>query len=301
MRERTALAELCRKHRPAIVHTHGYRADLVDGGVARSVNAAAVTTVHGFTGGGARNRCYEWLQCRAFRRFDAVVAVSKPLVSRIVQAGVSADRVHFVQNAWRRSKPPLARTTAREALGIAPRQFAIGWAGRVSHEKGLDVLIDALGRLKQLPFQLSVIGDGPERAPLEQRARDLGIGERIRWHGFVPDADALFAGFDALVLSSRTEGTPMVLFEALAAAVPIIATKVGGVPDLLQEDESVLIEPEHPAALAAAIQQLFEQPCASRARACIARKRMTDADQIGPWIDGYNAVYSAARRAAARR
>ncbi len=300
-RERAALIDLCRRHRPAIVHTHGYRADLVDGSVARSVNAAAVTTVHGFTGGGARNRCYEWLQRRAFRRFDAVVAVSKPIVQRVVNSGVSADRVHLVINAWRPSTQPLAPVAARAALGIAPRKFAIGWAGRVSHEKGLDVLIDALAMLKPLPFQLSVIGDGPERAALEQRARNLGIGERIRWHGFVPNADALFTGFDAFVLSSRTEGTPMVLFEALASAVPIIATSVGGVPDLLRQDESTLVEPERPEALASAIRQLFEQPCVARVRAGVARERMNGSDQMGPWIDGYNAAYRAALSASGKR
>jgi hypothetical protein len=64
LRERAALIDICRRHRPAIVHTHGYRADLVDGGVAHAVDAASVTTIHGFTGGSAKNRCYEWLPPR---------------------------------------------------------------------------------------------------------------------------------------------------------------------------------------------------------------------------------------------
>jgi glycosyltransferase involved in cell wall biosynthesis len=79
--ERAAIAQLCREIRPDVVHTHGYRPDVVDAGVARRLGIPIVTTVHGFTGGGWKNRLYEWVQCRAFRRFDAVVAVSRPLVA----------------------------------------------------------------------------------------------------------------------------------------------------------------------------------------------------------------------------
>lgn len=300
-RERAELTALCRELRPAIVHTHGYRANLVDGAVARRVGAAAVTTMHGFTGGSVRNRCYEALDRRAARRFDAVVAVSAPLARDMTAAGVRADRLHTVRNAWRRTAPPLERAAARSVLGIPPAQFTIGWAGRVSREKGLDVLIDALALRPASDVHLAVIGDGPERGAVEQRAARRGVAARTTWHGFVPNADTLFSAFDLFVLSSRTEGTPMVLFEALASAVPIVAARVGGVPDVLSGDAGLLVEPDQPEALADAIDSVVRDPDGARRRANAARDIVNAGESLGAWVAAYGAAYDAALRIAAAR
>ena len=300
-RERSELTDLCRELRPAIVHTHGYRADLVDRAVAHGVGAAAVTTMHGFTGGSVRNRCYEALNRRMARRFDAVVAVSAPLARDLEASGVRADRLHLVRNAWRRTAPPLERDAARQRLAVSPASFTIGWTGRLSHEKGLDVLIDALALVAAPAVQLAVLGDGPERRALEHRASRGGVGARVRWHGFVPDADALFTAFDLFVLSSRTEGTPMVLFEALASAVPIVATRVGGVPDILGGDTALLIDPDQPRALADAIDSVVRDPDAARRRANAARDIMNAGESLGAWVAAYSAAYDAALRVAAAR
>src|SRR5713101_3623616 len=96
-----AMLELGRRLRPAVVHTHGYRPDVVDAGAARRLGIPTVTTVHGFTGGGWKNRFYERVQRRSHRRFDAVVAVSRPLVEQLLRDGVPPRRLHLVQNAWR--------------------------------------------------------------------------------------------------------------------------------------------------------------------------------------------------------
>ncbi|MEX0912745.1 MAG: glycosyltransferase family 4 protein, partial [Gemmatimonadota bacterium] len=101
-----------------VLHTHGYRPDVIDAPVARAAGVATVTTVHGFTGGGLRNRLYEWVQRRAFRRFDAVVAVSDRLREELVAAGVAPERVNAVRNAWRPSAPQLPPGEARERLGL---------------------------------------------------------------------------------------------------------------------------------------------------------------------------------------
>src|SRR5207247_4416494 len=122
-RERRAVAALCRRIRPDVIHTHGYRPDVVDASVARKLGIPAVTTVHGFTGGGWKNRCYEWLQRRAFRRFDAVIAVYRPLVERLIRAGVPRTRIHEVPNAWRETSPPLDRPAARIVLGLPQDGF----------------------------------------------------------------------------------------------------------------------------------------------------------------------------------
>src|SRR2546430_12994194 len=118
-RERRAVAALCRRIRPDVIHTHGYRPDVVDASVARKLGIPAVTTVHGFTGGGWKNRCYEWLQRRAFRRCDAVVAVSRPLGGRLGRAGVPPGRLDEVPDAGHPTAPPPRRPPGRPPAGAA--------------------------------------------------------------------------------------------------------------------------------------------------------------------------------------
>src|SRR5256885_1878327 len=123
-RERRAVAALCRRIRPDVIHTHGYRPDVVDASVARKLGIPAVTTVHGFTGGGWKNRCYEWLQRRAFRQCDAVVAVSPALGERPGRARVPRARLHEGPKAWHPTPPPLHRTAAPLLLG-APQEALV--------------------------------------------------------------------------------------------------------------------------------------------------------------------------------
>ncbi len=295
-RERAAINELCRRLRPDVVHTHGYRADVVDAGAAQQLGIPSVTTVHGFTGGGWKNRLYERLQRRAYRRFDAVVVVSRPLVERLIQDGVPPDRVHYVQNAWQETTPPFDRALARRALGLKDDEFVIGWVGRLSAEKGPDVLVDALAHLTDLPVTVSVVGNGPQRDSLASRAQRLGVERLVRWHGTVPEAAQRFAAFDVFVLSSHTEGTPIVLFEAMAAGVPIVVTRVGGVPDVVSPAEAALVASADPAALAAEIRALYRDPASGRARAQRASARLLSDFAVAPWVERYAAIYRLVRR-----
>ncbi|CAN5840837.1 glycosyltransferase [soil metagenome] len=291
LREQRGLMSLLQRIRPSVVHTHGYRADVIGGGAARRLGFPTITTVHGFTGGGWKNHVYEWLQRRSFRQFDAVVAVSRPLAEKLEQGGVPPKRLHLLPNGWGRSSPPLEREAACRALGLPRDGFHIGWVGRLSEEKGADVLLDALPYLSELAPVVSLVGDGRMRGSLEQRARDLGVAERVRWAGVIPDAGRLFQAFDVFVLSSRTEGTPIVLFEAMAAGVPIVATRVGGVPDVVSEAEALIVEPEAPAELAAAIRAVHDEPGDARCRAAAARERLERDYALDPWLDRYETIY----------
>ena len=297
-RERAAIAALCRRVKPDAVHTHGYHPDVIDAGVARQIGIPVVTTAHGFTGGGWRNRFYEYLQRRAFRRFDAVVAVSRPLTERLTRAGVQPSRVHTLPNAWRRTAPPLDREAARRALGLSREDFVIGWVGRLSGEKGPDVLLDALPHLNDVPLTVSMVGTGSDYTALQARAAALGVADRIRWHGVVPEADRVFTAFVVHVLSSRTEGTPVVLFEAMAAGVPVVATRVGGVPDVVSREEAVLVESGKPIALADGIRDVYAHPAAAARRARAARVRLERDFGLGPWLDRYVGIYRLVARGA---
>lgn len=292
LKERAGVARLCRTLRPDVVHTHGYRADVLDAAVARSLGIPVVSTVHGFTGGNRKNRFYQWLQRRALRRFDAVVAVSRPLRDELARS-IPSERLHHVQNAYYAWESPLERKAACRALGVTPNGFRVGWVGRLSAEKGPDILVEALGQLGNLPLSVSFVGSGPMRRALEARAAALRVGDRITWHGVVAGAGRFLRAFDVLVLTSRTEGTPVVLLEAMAAEVPIIAADVGGVPDVVSPKEALLVPPQDPGAVAAALQDVLQHPAPAGRRTVAARARLERQFGLTPWLGRYETVYRA--------
>jgi len=266
---------------------------VIDAGALRSCGIPVVTTVHGFTGGGWRNRLYERLQRRAFRRLDAVVAVSEPMARELVASGVPAARVHVIPNAYARTTAPLARDAARSALGLPADACVVGWVGRLSREKGLDVLLEAVAQIRDQPIVLAVIGAGRERPRLEAQAEALGLTPVIRWLGLVSEAATLYRAFDVFALSSRTEGTPISLFEAMDAGVPVVAAAVGGVPAVVSSAEALLVPSEQPGALADALRAALRNPSAARERAVAARQRLLEVYAVDPWLARYDAVYAA--------
>jgi glycosyltransferase involved in cell wall biosynthesis len=296
--ERREIARLCRDLRPDIVHTHGYRIDLLDRGVARRHGIPVVTTVHGPSMmGGLKGAFFEWLQRMNYRRFDAVVAVSAPLLEATVADGVSPDRAHLVPNGWSGLREPLGREAARHELGIDAGEQVLGWVGRLIPVKGCDIFLDAVSRLPEPRPLCVVIGYGPERDRLIQRAGLLGIDSRIRVHSEISDAARYFRAFDAYVLSSRSEGLPLVLLEAMAAETPIVATKVGGVMDAVGEAEALLVPPADPGALAAAIAHSLGNRAEASRRACRASERLAKAFSLELFLDRYEQVYEAAIQA----
>lgn len=296
LRERAAMRALCGSIRPDVVHTHGYRPDLVDGSVARSLGIATVATVHGFVRGSWKGRAYEWLQRRSYRRFDAVAAVSRPQVAELAASGVSPERIHHLPNAWAAHAPPLPAGAARARLGVPEGVFHVGWVGRLGREKGADVLLDALALLGDLPLVASIVGAGREEEALRAQAEALGIADRVRWHGLIAEAGPLFSAFDAFVLSSRTEGTPIALFEAMEAGAPVVATAVGGVPDVVSPAEALLVPAEDPARLAEALRGVRSDPAAAAARARAAGSRLREAFGADPWLDRYEEIYRQVQR-----
>jgi glycosyltransferase involved in cell wall biosynthesis len=292
--EYRSLRALMRRLRPAIVHTHGYRADILAGVAARACGVPTVSTVHGFTGGGARNLLYEGMQGLALRRADAVVAVSKPLASRLADSGIAPGRIHFIPNGFCPSENQLTRDEARDRLGLSRQGHVAGWVGRLSREKGADVMVQALAKCDS-SWRLSIIGTGRERDRLVDLAQRLGISERISWHGPIPGAASLLRAFDAFVLSSRTEGTPIGLLEAMHAGIPVIATRVGGVPDVVTATDALLVVAESPDAIAGGLAEIAQDQSAAARRAESARRRVADAFGFAPWLAAVDAIYHAVR------
>lgn len=289
--ERWHVRSLLERHGVQVIHTHGYRPDLVHGGHARRSGIGTVSTVHGFTRtGGLKGRLNEWLQLRALRRFDAVVAVSKPLVEKLTSVGVSTDRIVLIPNAISGASRPLDRGDARAALSLPTDGRVVGWVGRMSHEKAPITMLEAFARTSTTDVILCFIGDGPERDACRQRAESLGVAARVRFAGALPDAARFLPAFDVLGLSSRTEGTPMVLLEAGLAGIPIVATRVGGVPDLLG-DGGHLVPADDPAALAAAVDAVLADRHAAAVRAAALRARLQTESSADAWVARHLELY----------
>jgi len=282
---------LCEQLRPDVVHTHGYRTDVLHGPLARRMKFPWVATSHGFTGGNWKNRLYEALQRRAFRRCDAVVAVSRPMAKVLERSGVQQARLHCIPNAWSGRDHFLDRMTARQQLDIPSDVFCVGFIGRLGYEKGPDIFLEAVAKLQDSGFQAVLVGDGAMRADLESRIDASNLRERVKSAGRVENAGRLLKAFDVIVLSSRTEGTPIVLLEAMAARVPVVATRVGGIPDIVSEREALLTAKEQPAEIAAAIRSIHDHRTEAEARAARAAERL--AKELDPrrWLERYTTVY----------
>lgn len=280
---------------PTVIHTHKFRGDVAGYLGSRGAAIALVATVHGFTRYSARVRCYQWLDRRLLRRFDAIIAVSSQLRAQMIDSGIAADRVHRVHNALLPS-PRLSREEARERLGLDFACRVVGWVGRLSMEKGLDLLLDAIYNARRRDYTLVVVGDGPERERLTVAARRLGLEHHVRFAGALPQAAALLNAFDAVVLSSRHEGCPTVVLEAMTAGVPIAAFAVGGVPEMLTTETARLVAPGDTAALADALLDCLDNVTEARLRAGMAQLEATARFDLDRWVDRVENIYFEAIR-----
>ena len=290
-RENRGVARLCAEFKPDVVHTHGRRVDVVSGAAARRAGYPTVATVHGAIGGSLKNRLYMWVQHRALRSRDAVVAVSAVIAEKLRTAGVPASRVHVIRNAWSPTAAPLSREEARRELGLDNDGAILGWVGRLSPEKAVDVFHDALPALHDNDVTAVVIGEGSQLESARRQVQRLGVSDRVRFCGAVPDAARLFSALDCLVLSSHTEGTPIVLLEAMSARLPIVATRVGGVPDVVSEHEAHLVPARDPAALAEAIRDVLADPDSAAGRAAAAERRLHEEFSVEQWLSEYDSIY----------
>jgi len=285
-----------------VVHAHNYHADVVGWAAARRCGVPVVSTVHGFSSSDWKGKAYEWLDIQFLKRFDAVICVSEQTEAIMRRAGCREGRVFLVRNGhW--APPALPRADARRRLGLDDGALVVGWVGRLSVEKGADLLLDALARGGTMPAcEVVLVGDGPERAALEARARASGTGRgaalaRVRFAGRRDDAPTLVSAFDVLALSSRREGTPMVVLEAMAAGVPVVAFGVGGVPQVVDETTGWLVPPEDVAGFAAGLAEALTRPRDAARRAEAATRRLAERFGADEWLERTDAVYAAAERA----
>lgn len=259
----TLVREL-RKHNIAVLCTHGFNANVLGYFACKRVGIAHIAFVRGWTAETQRVRFYEMLDRWVLRRTRHVVCVARPQAEFLAQHRTHLPAPHFVPNA---ALPPphdaLAASSKshHDEPSLPPNAFVLGAIGRLSVEKGHADLLDAVALLTQsmpeISFHLLLLGEGREHAALKQRALNANIHDRVHFLGFRCDVHAWLKRMDCLVQPSYTEGTPNSILEAMLAGTPIIATSVGGVPDVIEHGQSgLLVSPHAPAELAQAIQQL---------------------------------------------
>lgn len=299
--ERREVARLLDELRVDVVQAHGYRADIVHRGSAAARQIGFISTMHGTGDLTGLTAVYDWLQERLLHRSDAVIAVSTPIAARL-QRRVSADRLHVVPNAWVPLRPPLPRAEARARIGLPADVPVIGWVGRLAPVKGPDLLLQALAGLSDRPWLACIVGEGPERLALEALAATLGLQERVRFVGALPEAGHLSAAYDVFALSSRSEGTPIALLEAMAARTAVVAFGVGGVPSVLNDTtEGWLCPPGDLAAMTAAFEHALHAPAERARRAAAAADRLEREFGVEPWLDRHERIYRAAIQSARSR
>ncbi len=286
-----ALSHTIRMGGARLVHTHVYHGDFVGYWAARRCGVPVVATVHGFTNGDVKNRFYQWLDLRLLRRFDAVLCVTDAIRDRVLAAGCPAMKTHLVPNGLGEYSI-LSRSAARAQFGLKSCDVVLGWVGRLSCEKGPDLFVDAVAALRPPRPVVLLIGDGPERGSLEARIAVHGLTEKhVRLAGYRPDAARLLRAFDVLVMSSRTEGAPMVLLEALAAGVPVVSFAVGGIPDMVDSSAVWLVPPGDTAAMTAAIVSALSSPRLTQEEAKGAEQSLEERFGIDQWLDRVYAIY----------
>ncbi len=293
------LLDLCRREKVAIYHGHDYKSNLLGLFLKRFWPMRLVTTAHGWVRHTSRTPLYYRIDKLCLPRYEKVICVSPDLVEECRRVGVPEDRCLLLENgidlaAYQRTR---SIEQAKAALGFDPARPLIGAVGRLSLEKGFDLLIEAVGKLGN-GVQLVIVGDGDERSRLQAMIdekkrlkiaapRQLGVldppqppemggaggvedaeigalpmpsesDSDLRLAGFQPDPKPYFQAMDLFVLSSLREGLPNVLLEAMALGVPCLATRIAGVPRLILDGESGrLVEPGDVSALADVIRELL--------------------------------------------
>jgi len=218
-----------------------------------------------FSYGKVKLRFHNELNRLGWRKAERIIVMAGFLKERLVAEGVPAKKIRVVHNGVELDAYRPYYHMRKTKDEVSRGKLRIGYAGRLSKEKGVDVLLQALAELRHfkndLKIEVMVMGEGTERPQLSKLKRDLDLGDTVRFTGFERNIGKVLSSLDIFVLPSRMETFPMVLLEAGAVGVPIIATNVGGIPEMITDGkEGLLVPPESPRAMAEAIMRLMESP-----------------------------------------
>lgn len=264
------LRRIVKRANPDIIQTHFSKSHFLVwlSGVWR--NRPWIAFHHGHTRSAFRLRIYHGLDRWSLRFPRQIVAVSQAFAAQLATQGLRPEKVAVLHNAVTlpaggNGSDAVRVEAVRARLGIGRMDRVLLAIGRLSKEKAHTDLVAALARLLQLKpdlrVQLVILGEGPERAAIEESVRAAGLQDVVKMPGHVNDVSDYYRMADLMVISSVSEGSPNVLLEAMAAGVPVVATAVGGIPEIAKDQEqALLVPPGDSAAMARAIDVLLSSP-----------------------------------------
>ena len=241
------LLQICEDKNITIWHGHDYKSNYIGLKLRKKHPMKLVTTVHGWVHHTWKTPFYYFLDRWCLRRYDHVICVSNDLYEKCLALGVPEKRCSLIVNAidtmqYRRT---MKLEEAKAKLGFPVHRVVIGACGRLSPEKNFAGLIRVVTELlkENVPVSLFIAGDGPIRDSLQRQINATGFAEHIHLLGFRDDIMDFYQGLDIFVLNSLREGLPNVVLEAMAYEVPVISTRVAGVPRLITNGyDGVLID-----------------------------------------------------------
>ena len=298
------LARIIRAVQPDVVHTHTAKAGAV-GRAAALLAGRRPVVVHTFHGhvlrgyfGRLGTLLFRAIETVLARVSDRLVAVSPEVRDELVGLGVAPASKFSVIRLGIELEPRVSfdgdAGEIRRRHGIAAEAFVIGWFGRMTAVKRTDDLLSMLADVRErgIDALLLLVGDGDDRPRLEQRAHDLGLARSCLFLGYQEDVAPWYAVCDAVVLTSASEGTPVTIIEALAAGRAVVATNVGGVPDVVDECETgFLVRPGDTPAFAERLEILARDPERRGQMGREGRERMLSRYAVERLVDDVDALY----------
>ncbi len=291
------IAEQLRRCRADVLYCHGYKPDVIGWLAARRAGVPVVAVAHGWTAVTWKVRAYETLDRLVMHGMDCTVCVSASMAQKVRRIGVPSSRIRVIRNAVL-TEPfdkidPQYRTKLRDFFAWQPAAI-VGAAGRLSPEKGFDQFIDAAALVheKHPAAGFVLFGDGPLRAALAQRIVERKLDGVFILAGFRTDVARFLPFLDVSVLSSHTEGLPNVVMEAMAARVPVVATAVGGTPEVVADGVTGwLVPPRDVTALANRLNELLSDESARRRMGDAARQRIEEEFTFARMSEQYEELF----------
>ncbi len=291
------LSAALRRENVGLLVTHHYKANVLGTLAATRVGIPKVSVSRGWTGENRKVRFYEWLDKRFLRFADEIVAVSEGQRAKILALGVDPRRVRVIHNCIDlENSPPRAEIPLRWELRLCPETLLIASAGRLSPEKNIEGLIRVAARVMACsPRAVFVVfGEGVLRRRLEEAVRKAGLQGSFLLPGFREDFAAVLPQIDIFVLPSLTEGLPNVILEAFAARKPVVATAVGGTPEVVVDGEGgYLVRPGDEEKMAERILELMHDSELRRQMGEMGQRRVCETFSPRKQAEAYFALYEA--------
>ncbi len=277
------IREYIRQHQIDLVHTHGVRANLVARPAAKKEGIPVVTTLHSVIRYDY-DRPYKahlarWLTRLGNKHTDIFIAISRAIEEELLAMGVPGAKITLIFSGLDRSKFTSSRTPAaiKSELGIEPGDKVYTLVGRMHPVKGHEYFLGAAARVlgQGVKAKFLMVGDGIQRPRIEQQIREMGLKEHVVMPGYYPDIEDIYRITDILCVPSLMEGLGLVVLEAMNFEVPVIATRVGGIPEIIEDGvDGILVEPRDTAALAEAMLALGQEPERARRLALGGREKV---------------------------